>query len=116
MLDGSKDVLKQIMLSSVLNPQTLGSAGLVTGGVLVALGLLANNPNSQNKPSLSPLGANTTVVGPFSESELNDMYNDWRMRVISDNGAQAAFASSRTWQTSLLQIPLFGNYVSSTEP
>jgi hypothetical protein len=102
------------LVQGILNPSKPLMSSLVIFGVLIAVGLIANNSNTQNKAGLSALGADTTVVGPFSFDELNEMYKQWSLDILSSGiGGQAgSVAANLQLQEVVQQISLYGNYLS----
>jgi len=106
------------LVQSILNPSKplLASAAIV--GVLIALGLVANNSNPLDNIGISALGADTTVVGPFSNEELRDMFNQWALDFKSSGlgGGFSSVAASHVYGSVRLQVPLYGNQLSATEP
>ena len=104
------------LVQGVLNPTKPAMASLVIIGVLIAVGLIANNSNTQNKVGISALGADTTVVGPFSFDELNELYKQWSLDIIASNivGNVRTIAETLQLQESVQQISLYGNYLSQT--
>lgn len=73
------------LVKRILTPKTPILMSAVAVGVLVALGLVANKPNPQNKTGLSPLGYDTSVVGPFQQSEIKALWEQWRLDAQSGN-------------------------------
>ena len=94
------------LVNSVVFPKNPFLATAVFVGVLIALGLIASNANKQNLVGLSPLNANTTVVGPFENSDLQKLWEEWRLNFQASGDT---FANQVVFESVKEQIPFFGN-------
>jgi hypothetical protein len=101
-------------IQNVLTPKNALGASLVVAGGLIALGLLATNPDSQNKPSLSPLGFDTSVVGPFSMAEIQAAWEQWRLDAQTSNNP--SWAQDHVFNYCYNQFPVGGNVLQATDP
>lgn len=103
-------------LSNVLNPKTTMAAGMIVGGGLIALGLLANNSNPQNKTGLSPLFFDTTVVQtPLGQGEIKALWEQWRADTIADPSTSQPWAAVHVFNNCYDQYIIGGNYLSGSD-
>jgi len=102
------------VIQNALTPKNALGASLLVGGGLIAIGLLATNPDSQTKPSLSPLGFDTSVVGPFSMAEIQAAWEQWRLDAQTSN--TPSWAQNHVFNYCYNQFPIGGNVLQATDP
>ena len=85
-------------------------------GALIGIGTIANNSNTQSKTGLSPLAIDTTVVGPFSQSDIKSMWEQWRLHALSANPQNPDWADDHVFNYCYNQFPLGGNVIQANDP
>ena len=95
------------LVSAIVFPKNAKMATVTLVGIFIALGLIASNSNRQNLTGLSPLNADTTVVGPFSHAEIQKMWEEWRLNYQAYT--TETFANNIVFNSIKEQVPFFGN-------
>jgi hypothetical protein len=104
------------VIQTILSPKNATFATATLVGVVIALGLLGSNPNSQNVVGLGPLSIDTTAIGPFSQAEIKAMWEQWRLDATWSGNGAVSWAPNHVFNYCYNQFTFGGNTINSTDP